>query len=130
MSNKIKRKTRLPMNIWIDEGESYIAAGHWKRIKFQKDRGNKINWNNLGEMDFDGNLIKSTIFGCELSNKELLQLKNFIFNNKEILDLASDSIITGDDFSDLMIIGGELASEQEKRDQQKELKLILEGINI
>ena len=35
MSNKSKAQTKLPMNIWIDENQTYIKGRHSKRVKFQ-----------------------------------------------------------------------------------------------
>ena len=43
MSNKNKAKTHLPMNIWIDEAQTYRKGGHSKIIKFQLNHSNKMN---------------------------------------------------------------------------------------
>ena len=56
MSNKRKALTQLPMNIWIDESQTYIRGHHSKRVKFQLDKSDKLHPNNFGSMDLKGNL--------------------------------------------------------------------------
>ena len=48
MANKNKSETLLPMNIWIDENQTYIKGRHSKRVKFQLDHGNRINLSRFG----------------------------------------------------------------------------------
>ena len=38
MVNKYKEETGLPMNIWIDETQTYVRGGQSKRIEFQLDK--------------------------------------------------------------------------------------------
>ena len=42
MTNRRKRQTRLPINIWIDENGRYKLSGHGKRIKVQMNYGEKM----------------------------------------------------------------------------------------
>ena len=108
MSNKRKDLTHLPMNIWIDEAQTYLDGGHSKRVKFQLDTGNKFNKHNIGSMDLDGNLHCSDI--GELSVSDINQLRNFVLNNKYALDKIADNDIWIDEIWGSMIMGGEPAS--------------------
>ena len=108
MSNKRKDLTHLPMNIWIDEAQTYWDGGHSKRVKFQLDTGNKFNKHNLGSMDLDGNLHCSDI--GELDDSDINQLRNFVLNNKYALDKIADNDIWIDEIWGSMIMGGEPAS--------------------
>ena len=108
MSNKRKDLTHLPMNIWIDEAQTYLDGGHSKRVKFQLDTWNKFNKHNLGSMDLDGNLHCSDI--GELSVSDINQLRNFVLNNKYALDKIADNDIWIDEIWGSMIMGGEPAS--------------------
>lgn len=111
MSNKRKDLTHLPMNIWIDEAQTYLDGGHSKRVKFQLDSGNKFNKHNLGSMDLDGNLHCSDI--GNLSASDINQLRNFVLNNRYALDKIADNDIWIDEIWDSMIMGGEPASFDE-----------------
>ena len=42
MANVRKKQTGLPVNIWIDEAETYKKGKHSKFIKFQMDKGLKF----------------------------------------------------------------------------------------
>jgi hypothetical protein len=128
MANSFKKTTQLPMNIWVDLGKSYKKSGHWKRVKFQKDYGDRINKDNLGSIDLDGNFVKNTLSGCDIDQKDLLKLKNFVLNNKVVLDLLCDEILDFTSFKELIITGGDTATPQEIEQQHKELEKILNEI--
>ena len=71
MANKWKRDTLLPMNIWIDEQQTYVQGGHSKRIKFQLDKSSKLNPHNFGSMDLNGGLHPSNLDIGELHTGDL-----------------------------------------------------------
>lgn len=125
MSNSRKRDTQLPMNIWLDDNQSYKKSGHYKRLKFQKDYGNKVNVYNHGSIDFNGNFIRTTMSGCRISIKDLKGLQTFVKNNQLLLDLICDLKISLKEFYELMIPGTESASEQELQTQKKEIDELL-----
>ena len=117
MSNKRKELTQLPMNIWIDEAMTYIDGGHSKRIKFQLDKGNKFNKHNCASMDLD-----------ELKSKDIEQVRNFVLNNKYVLEHVADEDIWLDEIWPSMIMGGEPASYEEiSKLNLKVDELILKG---
>ena len=113
MSTKNKAKTHLPMNIWIDEAQTYLKGWHSKRIKFQLNHSNKMNLNELGTMDLDGNLHPDNLDIGELSISDIKQLRNFVLNNKYMLEHVADAELWLDDIWPYVILGGETASYEE-----------------
>lgn len=111
MANKNKAQTQLPMNIWIDENQTYIKGHHSKRVKFQLDHGNRINLSRFGTMDLDGNLHCKDI--GELSQEDINALRNFVLNNKKALEHVADNDIWLDEIWPSIILGGEPASFEE-----------------
>ena len=111
MANKNKAQTQLPMNIWIDENQTYIKGRHSKRVKFQLDHGNRMNLSRSGSMDLDGNLHCTDI--GELSQDDIKALRNFVLNNKDALDHIADNDIWLDEIWPDIIKGGEPASFEE-----------------
>ena len=97
MSNKNKAKTHLPMNIWIDEAQTYLKGGHSKRVKFQLNHSNKMNLTEFGTMDLDGNLHPNNLDIGELSTSDIKQLRNFVLNNKYMLEHVADAELWLDD---------------------------------
>jgi hypothetical protein len=47
MSNLLKRYTGLPVNLWIDDGGTYMNSGHAERLKFQNNTKDNITPNDL-----------------------------------------------------------------------------------
>lgn len=111
MSCMNKAQTHLPMNIWIDENQTYIKARRSKRVKFQLDHGNRMNLTRLGSMDMDGNLHCED-FG-ELSQEDINALRNFVLNNKYALSHVADNDIWLYEIWPSIILGGEPASFEE-----------------
>ena len=115
MANRRPVQTGLPVNIWIDEKQGYKQAGHWKRIKFQLNRGKRFTNQPEASMDLDGNVIKDTYDKTvsEISKKEIREVSNFVKNNQYALDKVADGDIFMDQFDDIMIKGGKPASKDE-----------------
>ena len=112
MSTKRQSKTGLPMTIWIDDSQTYVMGGHYKRIKFQLDTG-AANPNNFGVMDMNGTILEPKREIRGLSAQEIRQLQNFVHNNKYVLERVADMELDLDDIWPHMIMGGELASEDQ-----------------
>lgn len=112
MSTRRKSKTGLPMTIWIDDAKTYINGGHWKRVKFQLNKGDPQP-DNLGEMRLDGTIEapKGPIRG--LSASEINELRNFIHNNRKALEHLADIEIDIDDIWPYIIKGGKLATAEQ-----------------
>lgn len=111
MANKNKAQTQLPMNIWIDENQTYIKGRYSKRVKFQLDHGNRMNLSRFGTMDLDGNLHCKDI--GELCQEDINALRNFVLNNKVALEHVADNDIWLDEIWPSIILGGESASFEE-----------------
>lgn len=109
MATRRPTKTGLPMTIWVDDGKYYLRGGHWKRVKFQLDKGDP-NPNHFGVMDLNGVIRepKTEIRGLHV--KDLTKLRNFIHNNKVALEHLADIEIDIDDIWPYIIKGGNIAS--------------------
>lgn len=113
MANKNKAQTKLPMNIWIDENQTYINGHHSKRVKFQLNHANKANARAFGSMDLNGNLHPDNLDIGELCQSDIKQLRNFVLNNQYALKHIADSELWLDDIWPSIIKGGEPASFEE-----------------
>lgn len=125
LSNKWKKHTGLPMNIWIDETATYKKGKHSKRIKFQLNTSEKLQPNNLGVMDLDGKLRTELPLKCSLSNKQLDELRNFIENNREALELVADMKISLDDIFSYMIKGGKKGTKEDINNLHKRIEKLI-----
>lgn len=120
-----KKHTKLPVNIWVDDAGTYLNSGHFKRIKFQKNYNNSAITNEFAVMLLDGTILEDTLKGCEISNKDLKKIQNFVKNNSLILSELADARIDLFDFKELMITGGEEASKSDIEVQHKLLQKYL-----
>lgn len=122
-----KSKSKLPVNIYIDDAGAYLNSEHYKRIKFQKDYGEKPLTRSFASMTLDGKVIKSTMKGNKVSNSDIELIRNFVLNNKECLSEIADFNLDYSDFLEyLMILGGKVASKEEKKAQIELLKDFLD----
>lgn len=115
MANRRKRQTGLPVNIWIDENGWYKLGGHAKRVKVQMNYGEKMQNQPFCSMDLYGNIIENTFDKnkCEVSTKDLKQVSNYVLNNSYALDKVADEEIFMEDYDEISIKGGKLASEEQ-----------------
>lgn len=120
-----KKHTKLPVNIWVDDAGTYLNSGHFKRIKFQKNYNNSAITNEFAVMLLDGTILEDTLKGCEISNKDLKKIQNFVKNNSLILSELVDARIDLFDFKELMITGGEEASKSDIEVQHELLQKYL-----
>jgi hypothetical protein len=96
-----KHDSGLPVNLWLDDLSTYKRSGHWKRIKFQGDHGNKMNPGNAFTMTISENpeiMPKSAEMNIKLPAKEVEQIKQFVKNNHELLSKLADQKISVIDF--------------------------------
>jgi hypothetical protein len=99
-----KRRSGLPVNLYLDDTGSWQTSKHWKRIKFQANKGDRPETRNMIPMSISDNpevLIPNK--KIELSKKELDQVKQFVIDNKEILIQLSDFQIDFVEFTEKMI---------------------------
>ena len=107
-----KRRTGLPMNVAIDDGYAYdIQQLPFKQVAFQMDTdedGNMDNWNAMG---MDGTLCDPGI--GRLRESDLAQLRNFVHNNRYVLErIAENDLYSEDQIASQLILGGAAASEE------------------
>lgn len=107
-----KGHTGLPMNVAIDDGYAYdIQHLPFIQVAFQMDtddHGNMDNWNAMG---MDGTLCDPGI--GELQDSDLVQLRNFVRNNRYALERIAENDLFSDQIASDLILGGEAASEEE-----------------
>ena len=87
-----KNESGLPANLYLDDAGTWKKSGHWKRIKFQQDKGDHPNTRNMIPMSISNNpqvLVDSP--NMELSKSEIGEIKTFIVNNLDLL-LNLDSL--------------------------------------
>lgn len=132
MSNCRPDKTGLPVNIWIDESETYKDGRHSKRIKFQINRNARFDKNSTCPMTLDGNIPKKVWDRVKrnsefsLSSSDIGIIKNFVVNNAYALDKLADQLLWLDEFWTIVIKGGEEATDgeiQELKDKTDEYML-------
>ena len=119
MANVRKKQTGLPVNIWIDEAETYKKGKYSKFIKFQIDKG--LNFKEpTCPMLLDGTIpekiLQEQFF---ISKSEIKEIQTFVINNAYALDKLADQLIWKEDFFEFMIKGGDEASKEQIEILQK-----------
>lgn len=111
-------KTGLPVNIWIDEAESYKNVNSTKCIYFQINKTQKFQPQNTCTMTLDGNILEDDLMEArkkedfDLEQNELEEVSNFVINNSYALDKVADQLLWLDEFWDIFIKGGIKAASE------------------
>ena len=104
-----KEYTGLPMNIAIDDGYAYdLQQLPFKQVAFQMDTDENLNKDNWNAMGLDGTLCDPDI--GELEESDLTQLRNFVRNNRYVLERIAEIDLYSDQIANDLILGGEAAS--------------------
>lgn len=104
-----KEYTGLPMNIAIDDGYAYdLQQLPFKQVAFQMDTDENLNKDNWNAMGLDGTLCDPDI--GELEESDLTQLRNFVRNNRYVLEHIAEIDLYSDQIANDLILGGEAAS--------------------
>lgn len=104
-----KEYTGLPMNIAIDDGYAYdLQQLPFKQVAFQMDTDENLNKDNWNAMGLDGTLCDPDI--GELEESDLTQLRNFVRNNRYVLERIAENDLYSDQIANDLILGGEAAS--------------------
>jgi hypothetical protein len=90
-----KEYSGLPVNLWFDDSSQYKRSGHWKRIKFQNDYGNKLVSDNLLTMTIspDPKIPEKELPQVKLPAKDIACLKQFVKDNFDLLSRLADQDI-------------------------------------
>lgn len=122
MANFRGYKINLSMNLWIDEGKEYVRGRHSKRIKFQMDHAKEIHDWNFASMTLDGNVVEKTFTDKSIiTAKEIKQVSNFTKNNAYALDKLADMLIDDDEWKEVMIKGGDPATQEQIEEQKRKV---------
>ena len=95
-----KKRTGLPVDVYLDDICMYKNTCHWKRIKFQSEKGGSTDTNSYAVMTISD--VPKIIGKHKLSGKEVRQIKEWILRNKEALEQLSDAEIEFADFLEVM----------------------------
>jgi hypothetical protein len=104
MATLYKKRSSLPANLYLDDEGSYLKSGHWKRIKFQPNTGDRPVTRDMVPMSIADNpqiLVKNAKIA--LNTKQLGQIKAFVRANKDLLLLLADKKIDFDNFCERMV---------------------------
>jgi len=66
----------------------------------------------------------------ELSSKEIDEIKQFVLNNSEAIEVLADMDIEIDDFKKIMITGGKPATQEQKTKLLKDLEKVKKDFQI
>jgi hypothetical protein len=104
MSNLQKRTSGLPVNLWLDDEGTWIDTKHnLMRLKFQNDTDERINRHNMYPMSIseDPKILKGKS-NIKLASKDIQEIRNFIINNKALLEKLSLQEINFQEFIESM----------------------------
>lgn len=84
MSNLVKRKTGLPVNIWVDDvGIDRDVEHNLPRIKVQNDTADRRQSDGFElSIENDPKILSST---CKLSSKDFQAVRSFVIKYKQAL---------------------------------------------
>ena len=126
MANLRKKDTKLPANLWIDEGQLFILGKHAERIKFQGNHADRIRKDLLFPIDLNGVIhFDNNEKDCELNTSERDEIKNFVLNNRDILKVILDKKFSTEEMKPYFITGGDAVGEEEKRKLRKVVNTLL-----
>lgn len=99
-----KKRTGLPVNIYVDDSGQWKKSHHANRIKLQSNKGDHPNTRNMLPMSIGDDsdiLIKG--YESELSQADINKVKHFVRRNKDLLNRLGEDIDI-DDFIANMVL--------------------------
>lgn len=101
-----KKRTGLPVNIYVDDSGTWKKMRHANRIKIQCNKGDHPNTHGMIPMSIDDNpriLVDNP--KMELSAADINAVKKFVIANKDLLiRLGSDDNFDIVDFTGAMVL--------------------------
>ena len=88
MATLKKRRSGLPVNIYLDDSGSYLTGGHAPRIKLQPNKNDSSDTRTMIPMTISDNPeipidYKSQLDG--ITEKDISEIKKFVISNKSNL---------------------------------------------
>jgi hypothetical protein len=104
MATLRKTDSGLPANLYLDDAGAWGKSGHWKRIKFQPNAGDRPMTRDRVPMSIadDPQILVKNV-KIDLSMKQLEQIKSFVRANKNLLLQLADAEISILEFGRKMI---------------------------
>lgn len=98
-----KSRSKLPVNIFVDDTGAYWRRNSCRVLRFQNDYNDLLNPTNLLRITIaDEPKILGDSTKIEISKEDVEQIKIFISNNKTILEKLSDQEIDIVEFVELL----------------------------
>ncbi len=99
-----KKRTGLPVNIYVDDSGQWKESGHANRIKFQNNKGNLPVTRGMIPMSIDEDpVVLVDNPRMELSQADVNAVKKFVTVNKDLLNRLGDDLDI-DDFIKTMVV--------------------------
>lgn len=129
MAKLSPKKSLLKTRLYLDDNETYKGSGHGKRIKFQHDK-DIVDGRKWCSMDFEGNIHNpGNKFKIKLSQNEQDEISNFVKNNVYALNVLCDNQdFYLDEFEEVMIPGGEPATQEQIEEQIRKTNNIIKTL--
>lgn len=103
MSNLVKRKTGLPVNIWVDDIGVYRQVEHNElRIKVQNNTQDKRNEDTFSLSIDKYNPVILGDSQCKLNKKQLKQVQEYVCKNYEPLMKYWNQVIDIEELKDIL----------------------------
>ena len=116
MSKLLPKTSKITTPLYIDDAGTFRNGGHWKRIKF-KQNNHVVDMRDWTPMNFDGEIMGKEN-EIELKPWQIKEIRNFVNNNRYILEkLCEEDNLEFSDFLDVMIKGGEPATQEQIQNQ-------------
>ena len=129
MAKLSPKKSLLTTRLYLDDNGTYKGGGHGRRIKFQHDK-DIVDGRDWCPMDFNGEIYNpEKHFKIKISQKEITETSNFVKNNVYALEaLCDNDDFYIDEFEEVMIPGGEPATQEQIEEQKRKTDKIISEI--
>ncbi len=98
-----KKRTGLPVNIYVDDSGQWKESGHANRIKFQNNKGDHPVTRGMIPMSIDDDpVVLVDNPRMELSQADVNAVKRFVTANKDLLNRLGEDLDI-DDFIKAMV---------------------------
>ena len=131
VANFAKSDLQIPVNIWIDNNDTYEKGGDWKRVKIQLNTSSNTQHIFFASISLNTNKVidrKNIINNkkCQITDSIMNEMEVFVFNNNFALSAIVDDIFTERNFFAVAIEGVKEVSQDEIKEHIKLTKEIIQ----